>query len=659
MIFAKPMKSISPCVYRQRHVSTQRLFMKNLMSQIQPASAAARLLLTLLVLALGGGALAPRAFAQANPPERLTYQGYLVDANGTALATNAPKNYDVVFRIHDSSSGTGIALWTEQQTVTVDKGYFSVLLGEGASIGEARPNLSTLFTNATASERWVSLTVKKIGPAQSDVNILPRLRLLTSPYSFLATTAVNAVNAANAANAVNAVNVTGSGTIQASNLGANSVDSSKILDATIVNADVSASAAIADTKLATIATAGKVADTALSTNVALRGSPNTFSGQLTIKTTNDTNPTLISTFDSRHAVIGTTSEGLAFSYSSTRGEAIVSAVAPSVAWKRLVLQADSVTLSVTPFNTNSPALTVHGSGNVGIGTATPTRGKLEVKGSISSSYAGFGTFTGNDISAFIATPTAKNVSIYADNMVAASGFLSFSDARIKNILRRSDSESDLGMLLGIEITDYLHKDGIARGRTPQKKVIAQQVEKVYPQAVSQSTDVVPDIYKKATQKDGWVQLATDLKKGERVRLLSEKTEGIHEVLEVTKDKFRTDFKPEGGQVFVYGREVKDFRSVDYEAISMLNVSATQELARKVKAQESELTELRAELAKLRSERKTLAHSVSALQARDEAREARLIKLELSLQVAPAGDKARTQARAQSPAASGQLTSLNQ
>ena len=318
-----------------------------------------------------------------------------------------------------------------------------------------------------------------------------------------------------------------------------------------------------------------------------------------------------------------------------------------------------MTLSVTPFNTNSPALTVHGSGNVGIGTATPTRGKLEVKGSISSSYAGFGTFTGNDISAFIATPTAKNVSIYADNMVAASGFLSFSDARIKNILRRSDSESDLGMLLGIEITDYLHKDGIARGRTPQKKVIAQQVEKVYPQAVSQSTDVVPDIYKKATQKDGWVELATDLKKGERVRLLSEKTEGIHEVLEVTKDKFRTDFKPEGGQVFVYGREVKDFRSVDYEAISMLNVSATQELARKVKAQESELTELRAELAKLRSERKTLAHSVSALQARDEAREARLIKLELSLQDAPAGAKAGNQARAQSPAASGQLTSLNQ
>ena len=33
---------------------------------------------------------------------------------------------------------------------------------------------------------------------------------------------------------------------------------------------------------------------------------------------------------------------------------------------------------------------------------------------------------------------------------------------------------------------------------------------------------------------------------------------------VTTDKFRTDFKPESKEVFVYGREVNDFRAVDYE-----------------------------------------------------------------------------------------------
>ena len=655
--------------------------MKNLMSQIQPASAAARLLFTLLVLALGGGALAPRAFAQAKPPERLTYQGYLVDANGTALATNAPKNYDVVFRIHDSSSGTGIALWTEQQTVTVDKGYFSVLLGEGASIGEARPNLSTLFTNATASERWVSLTVKKIGPAESDVNILPRLRLLTSPYSFLATTAVNAVNAANAANAVNAVNaanavnVTGSGTIQASNLGANAVDSSKILDATIVNADVSASAAIADTKLATIATSGKVADTALSANVALRGSANTFSGNQAIignvgigATTPPANRLVVTanvapTLSIEPSVLikldndsqnGTVSSpagaGIGFGRPGLTRQAIVGGTFGNDFL-------DFYTGGVL----TAPRMRINAGGNVGIGTTTPTQARLQIAGSPNRTGSGLATYwVQQNVRTWAGgTDPGGITSIYADGFIVGLGFVSHSDERIKRVVGHSDATHDLRTLMGIEVTDYSYVDTVAKGTGGHKKVIAQQVEKVFPQAVSKSTEVVPDIYQKATQKDGWVQLATNLKQGERVRLIGDKNEGIHEVLEVTKDKFRTDFKPEGGQVFVYGREVKDFRSVDYEEISMLNVSATQELARKVKAQESELTELRAELAKLRSERKTLAQSVSALQARDEAREARLIKLELSLQDAPAGAKARTQARAQSPAASGQLTSLNQ
>ena len=68
-----------------------------------------------------------------------------------------------------------------------------------------------------------------------------------------------------------------------------SIESSEITDGTIVNVDINVSAAIADTKLGTIATAGKVADTALSTNVAFlnRSSPtftgtNVFSGRVSI-----------------------------------------------------------------------------------------------------------------------------------------------------------------------------------------------------------------------------------------------------------------------------------------------------------------------------------------------------------------------------------------
>lgn len=123
----------------------------------------------------------------ALPPNLMSYQGYLVDGNGNALAPTVPVNYSIVFRIYSTSSG-GTALWAENQTVTVDKGNFSVVLGEGAAEGsELRPGLDTIFNSSTASDRYLGITVKGLGGNNNE--ILPRLRLLTSPYSFLARTA--------------------------------------------------------------------------------------------------------------------------------------------------------------------------------------------------------------------------------------------------------------------------------------------------------------------------------------------------------------------------------------------------------------------------------------------------------------------------------------
>ena len=131
----------------------------------------------------------------------MAYQGFLVDANGEVLGnTNSgPKNYDVIFRIWNDSAATGAGnrLWTEQQTVTVDKGYFSVLLGEGVAFpGEDRPGLSSVFAGPDASDRFVGITVKGVGPGTppGDADILPRLRLLTSPYAFVAHSAANLVS---------------------------------------------------------------------------------------------------------------------------------------------------------------------------------------------------------------------------------------------------------------------------------------------------------------------------------------------------------------------------------------------------------------------------------------------------------------------------------
>ena len=140
-----------------------------------------------VVLAICLGALGLEVRAQSPngfPPNLMTYQGYLVDANGNPLAPSNPINFTVVFRIYATSTG-GSALWAESQTVTVDKGNFSVVLGEGGAQGsEPRPALSTVFTSSTASDLYIGITVN--GLSGGNTEILPRLRLLTSPYSFLA-----------------------------------------------------------------------------------------------------------------------------------------------------------------------------------------------------------------------------------------------------------------------------------------------------------------------------------------------------------------------------------------------------------------------------------------------------------------------------------------
>jgi hypothetical protein len=138
-----------------------------------------------MVLGLPGLAYA----ADANPPELMTYQGYLVDSDGDPFGNSAPVNYDVVFRIYSAKTG-GEPVWTEQQTVTVDKGYFSVLLGQGSSyLNEPRSEtgVSTAFTGADISDRFIGITVSGLGGP--DVEIAPRLRLVAAPYAFTATQA--------------------------------------------------------------------------------------------------------------------------------------------------------------------------------------------------------------------------------------------------------------------------------------------------------------------------------------------------------------------------------------------------------------------------------------------------------------------------------------
>ncbi len=254
-------------------------------------------------------------------------------------------------------------------------------------------------------------------------------------------------------------------------------------------------------------------------------------------------------------------------------------------------------------------------GYLGI-NATPTNARLEIDGtnglySFTNAYAladqGAGLYTGS-----------HRLSIYANDGIVATEFIVHSDERIKNVQGISNSEVDLARLQQIEITDYTFIDTIQKGNQAYKKVIAQQVAEVFPQAVTTGlTQVIPNIYQLASiDENGWVtgcELSVAsclLKKGDKVQIIFDEEKELLEVLEVNGNTFQVEFKVENGQhathnsqltsVFVYGKQVTDFHNVDYDAIAMLNVSATQQLAKENQLLKSQLEDQQAELKQLKT-----------------------------------------------------------
>lgn len=254
-------------------------------------------------------------------------------------------------------------------------------------------------------------------------------------------------------------------------------------------------------------------------------------------------------------------------------------------------------------------------GNIGIGTNTPQFPlDIRLKTAVwplpvsSLTYYGIspdsGSFAGtlttypnytNDMGTF-----NTNTSIYADGNIISVGKLSvaqsslFSDKRIKNIKGKSDGVKDLMILKKLSITNYLMKDEALYGKQEFKKVIAQEVEAIYPQAVNKSNvkTFIPNIYQLAKQNGSVFTFEKPVaiaKEDKFLKVYDETGEFVLEIQNSTSNSITVNLagKDLKGKLFVYGTEVSDLRTVDYDALSMLNISATQELAKKIEALENE------------------------------------------------------------------------
>lgn len=251
----------------------------------------------------------------------------------------------------------------------------------------------------------------------------------------------------------------------ATTLADNTVTSAKIVDGTIVNADISASAAIADTKLATISTAGKVSNSATtatnantaSTIVARDASGNFSAGTIvaaltgnastatalssnrTFALTGDVTGTVSTTLASGASIATTLADNTVTSAKIVNGAIVnddINASAGIVDTKLATIatagKVSNSATTATSSNTNNAIVARDGSGNFSAGTVTAAlTGNASTATALSSNrtFALTGDVTGSVSSnlssgASISTAIAAGAIVNAD--ISASAAIDYS-----------------------------------------------------------------------------------------------------------------------------------------------------------------------------------------------------------------------------------------
>lgn len=209
-------------------------------------------------------------------PQLLNHQGRIA-VNGTNFQGTGLFKFALVntngTTTYWSNDGTSTAGSQPSAAVSlpVTTGLYSVLLGDTALAN------MTVIPSAVFQNTDVRLRIWFNDGTNGFQHITPDQRVVAAPYALQAATATTvadgAITSAKLASGLTLAGTTtgifsGNGSALTSLNGANispaTIGSTQIADLSIVNADINASAAIVDTKLATIITAGKVANSATS-----------------------------------------------------------------------------------------------------------------------------------------------------------------------------------------------------------------------------------------------------------------------------------------------------------------------------------------------------------------------------------------------------------
>tara|TARA_R100000697_G_scaffold25814_1_gene34115 strand:+ start:807 stop:3620 length:2814 start_codon:yes stop_codon:yes gene_type:complete len=199
-----------------------------------------------------------------------------------------------------------------------------------------------------------------------------------------------------------------------------------------------------------------------------------------------------------------------------------------------------------------------------------------------------------------------NMSIYAEyGLYVHTGTEIWvaSDSRIKKDIKTFNDGLDL--LRKLEVKSYKYIDGKGKN-TKYNEIgfIAQEVREIYPKAITQNREYIPNVYKKITCiwtdfENKFKMKSVDLQDVANVDYKffcwdnNDKNETKITVIGNSDNSFT--FKKKWDNVFCIGNKVNDFNVLDKSQLFVINFSATKELDNIVKEQQETINTLKNEV----------------------------------------------------------------
>ncbi|SVA44601.1 uncharacterized protein METZ01_LOCUS97455 [marine metagenome] len=256
-------------------------------------------------------------------------------------------------------------------------------------------------------------------------------------------------------------------------------------------------------------------------------------------------------------------------------------------------------------------------GNLVVGSTSAVNGKIEIVGNIGSksittnSYlksTTSGTFIG-----ISGASTNNSYSLYADGKIAALEFNAISDIRVKEIKNERNINDDLNIIKNIKTYNYEFLDKLEHQDTKKIGFIAQEIEKINQDFVNKSKRFIPNIYKVfhfVAEDEIEIYNDTDININDilKIEVKHSITNSYESFIVKVIDKQENKIKIYGKEyninkddilfdenVFIYGKFVNDFLTIDINQILSINTNCIKYLINKIEDYDRDITIIKKKL----------------------------------------------------------------